>query len=154
MGDEDRASELALNLEADATLLTDMFSGRPPPQTGAIIDRLREAATLITSLREALEEAETSAKAARENFHTMQGAANELRKEKNLARSAKSMADDLLTAAVSDYNDVLAHLQAIIAADDDFRASMAPGTEKDPVTLACDRAREVANPSRKETGDA
>lgn len=36
---------------------------------------------------------------------------------------------------------VEAALTDIIAADEEFRASMAPDVEKDPVTLACDRAR-------------
>lgn len=34
-------------------------------------------------------------------------------------------------------------LRRIIAADDDFRASMSPETEKDPVTLACEEAKAV-----------
>jgi hypothetical protein len=49
-----------------------------------------------------------------------------------------SAADMALIAAAP---ELLVALKAVIQADDQFRASMSPDTEKDPLTLACDAAR-------------
>lgn len=42
--------------------------------------------------------------------------------------------------------------EIIIKADDEFRASLAPSVEKDPVTLACERAR-TALRNQNQDGD-
>lgn len=42
--------------------------------------------------------------------------------------------------------DLRAAIVATIAADDDFRQSMAPGVQKDPLTDACERLRAALGP--------
>jgi hypothetical protein len=155
-------------MSATDDLLQKLGANDPIP-SGMIVltwDDAQSIATLITSLREALETA-TDNLNSRDDFLVSNGDWEQFLDSLPDTRAAvkaalvdraetaerdKRNVDDLLSAAVSDYNDVLAPLQAIAAIEPVplSEADVAPELFG-KLNRAIKLARTALDPSRKET---